>query len=72
MLAEARIDAKLVLEALVGLDGAQGQLDADAVGVLVADAATGQRGRAGADVVALQDDRPDPPIAPGGRRCSRP
>ena len=61
VLPEARVDAELLLEALVRLDGASGQLDPDAVGVLVADAAAGQRRRAGADVVALHHhDAPGP------------
>src|SRR4029077_8761221 len=56
VLAEVGIHTELRRESLVDLDGPAGQLDADAIGVLVADAAAGQRGRAGADRVALQHD----------------
>jgi hypothetical protein len=58
MLPELRIDAELRLEPLVGLDAVRGELDADAVGVLVTDPATCQRGRSRAHRVALDDDDP--------------
>src|SRR2546427_13044228 len=65
VLAEVRIDAELFAEALVGDDAVGRQLDAQAIAVLVADAAAGQRRRAGADGVALKHD--DAPCAQPGQ-----
>src|SRR5439155_805530 len=56
VLAEVGIDAELVLEALIRDDAVRGQLDTQAVGVLVANAAARKRRRAGADGVALEHD----------------
>ena len=56
MLPEVRIDPELLLETLVGDDRVRGQLDAEAIGVLVTDAAAGERRRAGAHAVALEHD----------------
>ena len=64
VLAERRVDAELDLEALEGLDAGKRELDADAVGVLVADPSAGQGRRPGADVVALEHDHAASP-APG-------
>src|SRR5215467_12409233 len=58
MLPELWIDAELRLEVLVDLDALLGQLDADAMSVLVTHAAAGQRGGAGADAVTLQHHHP--------------
>src|SRR5262245_31614715 len=55
MLAELRVDAKLVREALVRSDALDGQLDSDPVGVLVADATAGQGTRARAHRVSFED-----------------
>src|SRR5207253_1338264 len=56
VLAEVGVDAELVTEALVGDDAVRGQLDTQAVRVLVADAAARERRGARADGVALEDD----------------
>src|SRR5262245_20560779 len=61
VLVELRVDPELGLEVLVDLDAMPGQLDADAVGVLMTDAAAGQRGRAGADRPALEHEHPTVP-----------
>src|SRR2546425_7359292 len=50
------VDAELVTETLVGDDAVRGQLDTQAVRVLVADAAARERRGARADGVALEDD----------------
>ena len=56
------LDAELRFEALEGLDAVPSQLDADPVGVLVPDAAAGQRRRSRAYAVALDhNDAPDSP-----------
>ncbi len=56
VLAEVGIDAELVLEALERLDDVLGQLDPDAVRVLVADAPARERRRPRANAVALDHD----------------
>ena len=62
MLAELRVDAELVGEALEGHDALKGELDADPVRVLVADAAARQRRRARADRLPLEDEHPAEPL----------
>ena len=58
MLAEVGVDAELFAEPLVGDDAVRGQLDTEPVGVLMTDAAAGQRRRAGAHGVALEHGHP--------------
>src|SRR4030095_9976750 len=56
VLTEVGIDAELLLKTLVRHDRVRGQLDAQPVGVLGANAAARERRGAGAHSVALQDD----------------
>jgi len=64
VLPEVRIDAELRGKPVVGDDAVGRQLDAEAVGVLVADATAGEGRRARAHGVALEDDHP-PCAQPG-------
>src|SRR5205085_2209615 len=62
---DRELNPELGLEILERRQAAAGQLDPDPPGPLQADAAAGQRGRAGADAVALQHD--DAPEAAAGQ-----
>src|SRR5262249_27592775 len=70
VLAEVRVDAELVREVLEGLDAVERELDAHAVGVLMADSPARERGRARAHSVALEhDDAADAPARQMIRRA---